>query len=162
MLYKAKKKKKLEGSPSSFPWLEQFHLSSGEGSNPSHSPRFSPCFAEQTTLGFSCSQLRFYEKKKTNKFYCGCSAADVGGGICGSLAFFSLLGTLSAWQSLTPSILLFPVEFPMGFFLWEIQAQENSPNLVHAGPNTAENAGLDLRPWKRLPALENRSKDVDL
>lgn len=58
--------------------------------------------------------------KKKLKIYCGCSAA-VGGGISGSLTFFSFLGTLSAWQGIR-----FNTQVPS--FLW------NSRWVFHAGP----------------------------
>ncbi|RMC19566.1 hypothetical protein DUI87_03124 [Hirundo rustica rustica] len=42
------------------------------------------------------------------------------------------------------------------------QGTEISQNLVPIGPDTEMNAGFDLRPWKRLPDLGTRSKNVDL
>lgn len=49
----------------------------------------------------------------------------------------------------------------MGLTVWN-QSTENSQNLMHAGPNTAENIGFGLRPWKRLPAIETISKNMNL
>lgn len=47
-------------------------------------------------------------------------------------------------------------------WLWGNQGTENSPNLTHTAPNTAENTGFDLRLWKRLPNLETTNKNVGL